>query len=96
MIDAARQILSYTGRGLRGEMQPDRPTGRLNCVANNHRAKELLRWEPMMRSTEGLRRTIDWHCEHKDPEQVRLLLERGGPRRVSAATREASSQAGAG
>jgi len=78
VIDAVREIFRYTGCDPQLELQPDAPTGPLNRVADNARARELLGWEPAVPFIAGLHSTIDWYFKHKDPEQVRLILARGG------------------
>jgi UDP-glucose 4-epimerase len=78
VIDAVREVLRYTGKDLEIELQPDMPTGPVNRVADNSRARELLGWEPQMRFMDGLHRTIDWYFAEKDPDEVRELLEQGG------------------
>jgi nucleoside-diphosphate-sugar epimerase len=52
------------------------PTGPLNRVANNARAKKLLGWEPQVMFRDGLRRTIDWYYRTKDRAQVKRTLDR--------------------
>ena len=54
---------------------PDMPTGSYNRVASNQLAKELLDWEPRILFREGIRRTIDWFVNNRNPEQVRANLE---------------------
>jgi len=55
---------------------PDMPTGPYNRVASNQLAKELLLdWEPRILFREGIRRTIDWFVNNRNPEQVRANLE---------------------
>src|SRR5437588_12491884 len=66
VIDAVTEVLRYTGRDLRVELQPDMPTGPMNRVADNSLAKDLLGWEPAMSFVDGLHRTIDWYFETKD------------------------------
>jgi nucleoside-diphosphate-sugar epimerase len=78
VIDAAREVLRYTGKELEIELQPEMPTGPMNRVADNTRARELLAWEPEMSFVDGLHRTIDWYFSVKDPAEVRELLEQGG------------------
>jgi nucleoside-diphosphate-sugar epimerase len=78
VIDAVREVLRYTGKDLEIEFQPDMPTGPVNRVANNSRARELLGWKPKVRFMDGLHRTIDWYFAEKDPDDVRELLEQGG------------------
>ena len=78
VIDAAREVLRYTGKDLEIEFQPEMPTGPMNRVADNARARQLLGWEPQMSFREGLHRTIDWYFAEKEPVEVRELLEQGG------------------
>ncbi len=74
VIDAAREILRYTGHEADIRLRPDMPTGPLNRVASNQRAKRLLGWEPQMTFREGLHRTIDWYFATKRQEAVSTLL----------------------
>ena len=48
VIDAVREVLRYTGKELEIEFQPEMPTGPMNRVADNARARQLLGWEPQM------------------------------------------------
>jgi nucleoside-diphosphate-sugar epimerase len=75
VIDAAREILRYTGHGARIEVQPEMPTGPLNRVADISLAKRLLGWEPKLKFIDGLHRTIDWYFQTKDRGQVRSCLD---------------------
>jgi nucleoside-diphosphate-sugar epimerase len=70
VIDAAREVLRYTGHQADFEMHPEMPTGPLNRVADNALAKKLLGWEPQVKFMDGLRRTIDWYFSSKDRELV--------------------------
>lgn len=76
VMDAVKEVLRYTGHKARIITHPDAPTGPLNRVADNRRAKELLGWEPKVPFVEGLHRTIDWYFANKDREQVRAILGR--------------------
>jgi nucleoside-diphosphate-sugar epimerase len=89
VIDAVREVLRYTGKELEIRFQPDMPTGPMNRVADNSRARELLGWEPKVAFMDGLRRTIDWYFAEKDPDEVRDVLEQGGliERRAAVAPR---------
>ena len=49
------------------------PTGPMNRVADNARARELLGWEPQVSFVDGLHCTIDWYFAEKDPAEVRNL-----------------------
>jgi dTDP-D-glucose 4,6-dehydratase len=50
----------------------------MNRVADNSRARELLGWSPKVAFVDGLHRTIDWYFGHKDPDEVRSVLDGGG------------------
>jgi nucleoside-diphosphate-sugar epimerase len=76
VIDAVKLVLEYTSRKAEIKLRPDMPTGPLNRVADNSLAKKLLDWEPQVKFSEGLRRTIDWYFSTKDPNQVRRTLQR--------------------
>jgi nucleoside-diphosphate-sugar epimerase len=78
VIDAAREVLRYTGKNLRIQLQPEMPTGPMNRVADNALARELLDWAPRVSFEDGLHRTIDWYFESKDRGRVRRILEAGG------------------
>ena len=74
VIDAAREVLRYTGRKAEIKLLPDMPTGPLNRVADNSLAKQLLGWEPKMKFLDGLHQTADWYFSTKDAEQIRERL----------------------
>ncbi|HXG51452.1 MAG TPA: NAD-dependent epimerase/dehydratase family protein [candidate division Zixibacteria bacterium] len=76
VIDAAREVLRYTGHKADIVTRPEMPTGPLNRVADNGRARRLLQWEPKVGFMEGLHRTIDWYFANKDREQVKRTLAR--------------------
>jgi nucleoside-diphosphate-sugar epimerase len=76
VIDAAREVLHYTGRTATIRPRPDMPTGPLNRVANNSLARRVLGWTPEVPFLEGLHRTIDWYFSVKDAGQVRRTLGR--------------------
>jgi nucleoside-diphosphate-sugar epimerase len=83
VLDAAREVLRYTGHRAAIRTQPDMPTGPRNRVADNRLAREALGWTPQVPFLEGLHRTIDWYWTTKDREQVRrefgdLLFGRRG------------------
>ncbi|MEM1182624.1 MAG: NAD-dependent epimerase/dehydratase family protein [Acidobacteriota bacterium] len=75
VIEAVEQILSYSGHRAEIRLLPDMPTGPLNRVADNSKARSLLDWEPEWAFADGLRRTMDWYFEDRDPEEVRRVLE---------------------
>jgi nucleoside-diphosphate-sugar epimerase len=72
--DAVTMVLRSTGHRARIEGRPDMPTGPMNRVADNARARALLGWEPKVCFAEGLQRTIEWYFSTKDPEEVRQSL----------------------
>jgi len=74
VIDAVREVLSYTGHKARIVVQPDMLTGPLNRVAQNELAKSLLGWKPQVSFIESLHRTIDWYFADRDRDQVRAVL----------------------
>lgn len=75
VIDAANEVLRYTGHQAKIKLLPDMPTGPLNRVADNSLAKKLLGWEPQVRFIDGLHRTIDWYFSTKNRSQVKATLE---------------------
>jgi nucleoside-diphosphate-sugar epimerase len=76
VIDAAKMVLEFTGQKAEIKFLPNMPTGPLNRVADNSRAKKLLDWEPEFPFREGLKRTIDWYYKTKDRAQVQSILKR--------------------
>jgi nucleoside-diphosphate-sugar epimerase len=75
VIDAAQEVLRYTGHSARIELRPDMPTGPYNRVADNSLAKRLLGWEPKVKFKDGLHRTADWYFATRSREQVEGRLE---------------------
>lgn len=71
VIDAAKEILKYTGHKARIKLLPDMPTGPLNRVASNLAAKQLLGWEPKLNFIDGLHKTIDWYFSSKKKDDIR-------------------------
>ncbi len=76
VIDAAKMVLELTGQKAEIKFLPNMPTGPLNRVADNSRAKKLLDWEPKYPFRKGLKRTIDWYYKTKDRAQVQSILKR--------------------
>jgi nucleoside-diphosphate-sugar epimerase len=90
VLDAVKMVCDMAGYEPEIVLQPDKPTGPMNRVADNTLAKKLLDWEPEVLFAEGLRRTYDWYVATKDPEEVRaifdfMLTERGAPSSSPAA-----------
>ena len=78
VMDAARMILDLVDHSPDIATRPDMPTGPLNRVADNQRARELLGWEPSVQFPEGVRRTVEWYTKSKDRDGVATVLEAGG------------------
>jgi len=76
VIEAACEVLRYTGHKATIELRPEMPTGPMNRVADNSLAKRLLGWEPKVKFMEGLRQTADWYFSKKDRAKVAVALER--------------------
>ena len=75
VIDAVHEVLRYTGHDAAIELHPEMPTGPMNRVADNSRAKRLLGWEPKVKFMPGLRNTIDWYFSTKDHKKVAAELD---------------------
>jgi len=75
VIDAAHEVLRYTGHTARIELRPEAPTGPLNRVADNALARKLLGWDPEVKFMDGLHKTIDWYFATLDREKVAAQLE---------------------
>ena len=74
VIDAAREVMRYTGHQAEIELHPEMPTGPLNRVADNSLARMLLGWEPKVKFMDGLHRTTDWYFKEKNRESVAAHL----------------------
>jgi nucleoside-diphosphate-sugar epimerase len=75
VIDAAKEVLRYTGHNARIQLRPEMPTGPMNRVADNSLAKKLLGWEPEMNFLDGLHRTADWYFSTKNRDSVSQILD---------------------
>jgi nucleoside-diphosphate-sugar epimerase len=75
VIDAAQEVLRYTGHNARIQLLPEMPTGPMNRVADNSLAKKLLGWEPQMKFLDGLHRTADWYFATKHRDSVKRVLD---------------------
>ena len=53
----------------------DKPEGVRHRAADTTRAEELLGWEPQYTVEEGIKNTLDWYVESRDPDYVRENLE---------------------
>lgn len=74
VIDAAREVLRYTGHDATIELHPEMPTGPLNRVADNTLARTLMDWEPKVKFMDGLHRTTDWYFKSKNREAIASTL----------------------
>jgi nucleoside-diphosphate-sugar epimerase len=75
VADAARMILQAMGRESTLKFLPHMPTGPYNRVASNQRARTLLDWEPQVLFAQGIKKTIDWYVQHRDPKEVQQRLD---------------------
>ncbi|MEK6206468.1 MAG: NAD-dependent epimerase/dehydratase family protein [Chloroflexota bacterium] len=75
VIEAALEVLRYTGHKAEIKFRPDMPTGPVNRVADNALARRLLGWEPQVKFMDGLHRTIDWYVGSKDRDSIKERLE---------------------
>ena len=75
VIDAATEVLRYTGHDAPIELHPEMPTGPLNRVADNTLARMLLGWEPKVKFMDGLHHTADWYFRVKNREAVASQLQ---------------------
>jgi nucleoside-diphosphate-sugar epimerase len=76
VIDAVHMVCEHTGHKADIKLRKDMPTGPLNRVADNARAKKLLNWEPKVSFKDGLKRTIDWYFASKDRDEVQRIFAR--------------------
>jgi UDP-glucose 4-epimerase len=77
LMDAARLTQELTGHHAPIAPCPDMPTGPLNRVADDTRARRVLGWSAGPRFADGLQRTIAWYFANKDPVRVARRLEAG-------------------
>jgi nucleoside-diphosphate-sugar epimerase len=74
VLDAVNEVCRCTGHKPKIELRPEMPTGPMNRVADNSRARKLLGWEPRMKFMDGLHRTIEWYFRTKDRDEVARTL----------------------
>src|ERR1700720_3566400 len=60
VLEAVKMVFDLTGHKAEIKLRPDMPTGPLNRVADNSRAKKLLGWGPQVPFRDGLKRTVEW------------------------------------
>lgn len=75
VLDVVKEVLRYTGHQANLRFHPEMPTGPMNRVADNTRARQILGWTPQVKFMDGLQQTIDWYVSNKDRERVRAILE---------------------
>lgn len=75
VLDAVHMVCEMAGYAPQIQLQPDKPTGPMNRVAENSAAKRLLDWEPQTLFAEGLRKTHEWYVANKDPDEVESIFE---------------------
>jgi nucleoside-diphosphate-sugar epimerase len=75
VLDAVQMVCELSGYEPEIQLQPDKPTGPMNRVADNSLAKQLLDWEPQTLFAEGLRKTHEWYVANKRPEDVEAIFE---------------------
>jgi nucleoside-diphosphate-sugar epimerase len=75
VIEAAREVLRYSGHKAEIRLLPEMPTGPLNRVADNSKARVMLDWQPQVPFVEGLHRTMDWYFKERSLSQVRESLQ---------------------
>jgi len=75
VLEAVKMVFDLTGHKAEIRLRPDMPTGPLNRVADNSRAKKLLGWEPQVPFRDGLKRTVEWYYKTKDRAHVKATLE---------------------
>ena len=74
VADAAAMILKQMGVEVPLKFLPNMPTGPYNRVASNQLAKDLLSWEPRVLFREGIKKTIEWYVQNRDPAELREKL----------------------
>jgi nucleoside-diphosphate-sugar epimerase len=75
VLEAVHEVLRCTGHRAQIKFLHNMPTGPLNRVASNRRAKELLGWEPTMKFMDGLHRTIAWYFANREADAVGECLQ---------------------
>ena len=78
VLDAVKMAMDLMDHDAEIITKPDMPTGPLNRVASNAKAKELLNWEPQVLFEDGIRKTYDWYVKNRTVDQVKQILDLGG------------------
>lgn len=74
VVDAAREILAYTGGTENLVFLTDKPTGPYNRVCDNRLAGERLGWTPAVAFRDGVRATTDGYFAENRREDVAAFL----------------------
>lgn len=74
VLDAVEEVMRYTKYQADIKIMPDMPTGPYNRVADNSLAKRLLGWEPKVKFTDGLHKTIDWYFATKNKKTAQKTI----------------------
>jgi nucleoside-diphosphate-sugar epimerase len=56
-----RQLEALIGKKAQVEYLPFHPADMLSNLADIHKARQILGWEPKLDLAEGMRRTVDWY-----------------------------------
>ena len=75
VIDAVRMVTDMAGYQPEIVLQPDKPTGPLNRVADNSLARRLLGWEPRTSFSDGLKTTFEWYFTSKESKGVDAIFD---------------------
>ncbi len=78
VIDAVNMVVEMFDYKPKINKRLDMPTGPMNRVADNSRAKELMGWKPKYTLREGLSETVKWYRANRTTEQVIEILKKGG------------------
>ena len=62
--EIAKKIVMLSGKKINIMYDKSKPEGDIDRMANNKRAKKILRWSPKISMDTGLRKVCDW-CEKK-------------------------------
>ena len=76
VLDCANAVIGKFDYETEIKLLTDKPTGPLNRVASNARAKELTGWEPEMSFKEGLLKTVEWYKNTKSIGQSEADLSK--------------------
>lgn len=74
VIEAVKMITDYARYKPKIKFLKNMPTGPLNRVADNTKAKRVLGWEPKVSFKEGLIKTANWYFKNKNIKEVKKNL----------------------